>query len=529
MAHERHRPQRPRRDRRQRASRVSPDAGHLSGQPGHRAGHASARPRARSRRTIWRRPSTTDTACVLVQHPNFFGCLEDVEALAEIAHDAGALLVVVGRSDQPGPAQAAGRLRGRHRRGRRAIAGQSDGVRRAVPGHHGLPRAVRAPHAGPLVGQTVDRRGKRCWVLTLQTREQHIRREKATSNICTNQGLFALRATVYLALLGPQGLREVAELCLQKAHYAAEQLTAGGTLAAGLRPADVQGVRRPRPRRPASTSCWPKRASGGFFAGVPLGRWYPELADCLLVAVTEKRTEAGDRRAWSLPWPSSNRKDVEPLMRNTRATQLLFELVEARPPGDAVAGVRRARRAARPSCCRPRRLADAPPPLPELAEPDVVRHFINLSTLNMSVDTHFYPLGSCTMKYNPKRNERLAALPGMADLHPYQPEDTLQGMLRTALRVAGDAGRDRRAAGRFAAAGGRGARRADGAAGGRGLFPRPRRAAHQGADPRQRPRHQSGQRRDGRLRACTVKSTPKGFVDLDDLARQARRRRRPCS
>jgi len=75
-------------------------------------------------------------------------------------------------------------------------------------------------------------------------------------------------------------------------------------------------------------------------------------------------------------------------------------------------------------------LADAPPPLPEVAEPDLVRHFTNLSTLNMSVDTHFYPLGSCTMKYNPKRNERLAALSGLADLHPYQPEDTLQGLLQ---------------------------------------------------------------------------------------------------
>ena len=90
-------------------------------------------------------------------------------------------------------------------------------------------------------------------------------------------------------------------------------------------------------------------------------------------------------------------------------------------------------------------LAAAPPPLPELAEPDIVRHFTNLSTLNMSVDTHFYPLGSCTMKYNPKRNERLASLPGMADLHPYQPEETLQGLLAIALRAAADPGRDRRA------------------------------------------------------------------------------------
>ena len=116
-------------------------------------------------------------------------------------------------------------------------------------------------------------------------------------------------------------------------------------------------------------------------------------------------------------------------MRNTRATQLLFELSK---PGRRAMRIPASDVPEVPldellpaSCC-----AAAPPPLPELAEPDMVRHFANLSTLNMSVDTHFYPLGSCTMKYNPKRNERLAALPGMADLHPYQPEETLQGMLQ---------------------------------------------------------------------------------------------------
>jgi glycine dehydrogenase subunit 2 len=123
-------------------------------------------------------------------------------------------------------------------------------------------------------------------------------------------------------------------------------------------------------------------------------------------------------------------------MQNPTTSKLLFELSK---PG---------RRGTRmPPCDVPRRsaeelipdsmLATETPPLPEVAEPDVVRHFTNLSTQNMSVDTHFYPLGSCTMKYNPKRNERMASLPGFADLHPYQPDETLQGMLQMLFELQG--------------------------------------------------------------------------------------------
>jgi len=230
------------------------------------------------------------TACVLVQHPNFFGCLEPMQAAGEIAHRAGAMLVaavdpislgLLARPDQYGADVV-------------VAEGQCLGSPMSFGGPYLGILACREQFVrrmpGRLVGQTVDRLGRRCWTLTLQTREQHIRREKATSNICTNQGLLALRAAVYLAAMGPQGLRAVAELCLQKARYAMDRLASTGVFTPAFdRPAFKEFVVRAAGGR-VEAICQ-AALQQGILAGVPLGRWYPELADCLLVAVTEKRTK----------------------------------------------------------------------------------------------------------------------------------------------------------------------------------------------------------------------------------------------
>jgi glycine dehydrogenase subunit 1 len=231
------------------------------------------------------------TACVVIQQPNFFGAIEDGAALAKIAHDAGALVVAafdplsVGLLKRPGDWGA-------------DIA-VAEGHSLGTPMQYGGPylgimacreKLVRRM-PGRIAGQTVDRRGKRCFVLTMQTREQHIRREKATSNVCTNQGLFALRATIYLALLGPEGLRETASLCLQKSHYAAEKLCENDRFELAFNaPTFKEFVVRDRQGRVEELMA--DALEAGFLAGVPLGGWYPELEDCFLVAVTEKRTKA---------------------------------------------------------------------------------------------------------------------------------------------------------------------------------------------------------------------------------------------
>jgi glycine dehydrogenase subunit 1 len=237
------------------------------------------------------------TACVIVQHPNFFGNLERVHELAEIAHRHGALLVVSCDPISLGVLKSPGALG--------ADIAVAEGQSLGTPLSYGGPflgvMACREPFVrrmpGRIAGETVDRRGRRCWVLTLQTREQHIRRDKATSNICTNQGLFALRASIYLATMGPQGMRSVANLCLRKARYAAARLCADDRFERRFAaPSFKEFVIRDRSGQVATLL--DEAVAEGYLAGVPLGRWYPELDDCFLVAVTEQRTR-GQIDGWA--------------------------------------------------------------------------------------------------------------------------------------------------------------------------------------------------------------------------------------
>jgi glycine dehydrogenase subunit 1 len=230
-----------------------------------------------------------DVLAVIVQHPNFFGSLEEVETISKATHDRGGLFIVsfdpisLGLLKRPG----------QYRADIAVAEGQCLGNPMVYGGPYLGIMACREEFVrkipGRLVGQTVDRNGKRCWVLTLQTREQHIRREKATSNICTNQGLFALRAAVYLAALGPQGLKETAQHCLYKAHYASQQLATVPEIAVKFaRPFFKEFTVEVKADVPALLS---RLLKAGYLAGLALGRWYPSLANCITLAVTEKRTK----------------------------------------------------------------------------------------------------------------------------------------------------------------------------------------------------------------------------------------------
>src|SRR2546421_7426646 len=232
------------------------------------------------------------TAAVVVQSPNFFGCIENVTAIAEKAQAAGALLVVVVTE-----AMSFGLLKSPGACGADIVVadGQSSGVPVSFGGPYVGLFATRDKYArqipGRLVGEAYDKQGRRGFVLTLATREQHIRREKATSNICTNEGLIALAATIYLETMGRRGVQEVARQCAQKAHYAAREIAKLKDFSLPFSAPFFNEfvVRAPVEAPPLLESLATKRGING---GIALSRFNSKRANDFLVCVTETNTRA---------------------------------------------------------------------------------------------------------------------------------------------------------------------------------------------------------------------------------------------
>jgi glycine dehydrogenase subunit 1 len=231
---------------------------------------------------------TPETACVLIQSPNFFGTIEDVEAIADIAHKNGSFLVVsiaeavsLGIIEPPRQADVV------------AMEAQSFGVPVGFGGPYCGVIATREQYVrqmpGRLVGQTTDKTGKRGFVLTLATREQHIRREKATSNICTNQALVALMANIFMTIYGKVGLRELAKQNLAKAAYAADQFGKHAKVMFGGAPRFHEFI--------VQTSEDPYAINGRLLGhrmigGLPLKKFYPEFGNAALWCCTELTTRS---------------------------------------------------------------------------------------------------------------------------------------------------------------------------------------------------------------------------------------------
>ncbi len=227
------------------------------------------------------------TAAVIIQYPNFFGCVEDLKAAAQAAHGKGALLVAVIDPIALGILKNPGEL------GADIVVGEGQALGKSISfggpylGIFACREDFIRQMPGRIVGETKDRRRRRGYVLTLQAREQHIKRERATSNICTNEALVALTAAVYLSLMGGRGLRDIASLCLQKSHYALDELKKKG-----IKPLfDAPFFKEFAVAVKDVKSLNKRLLKDNIIGGLDLGDHYPELAGKMLLAVTEKRTQ----------------------------------------------------------------------------------------------------------------------------------------------------------------------------------------------------------------------------------------------
>lgn len=229
-----------------------------------------------------------DVACVIVQYPNFFGQIEPLKEIEPIAHAHKGMFVVASNPLALGVLTPPGQF------GADIVVGDAQpfGIPTQFGGPHcgyfAVKSALMRKIPGRLVGQTTDEEGRRGFVLTLQAREQHIRRDKATSNICSNQALNALAASVAMTALGKNGVKEMATMNIQKAHYAKEAFVNNGLHVVFTGPFfNELVVRMNKPVAEINKKLLEKRIIGGY----DLGRDYPELQNCMLIAVTELRTK----------------------------------------------------------------------------------------------------------------------------------------------------------------------------------------------------------------------------------------------
>ncbi len=236
-----------------------------------------------------KRTVSKKTACVVVQNPNFFGLLENVEEIEPLVHLSGALLIMVCDPISLGVLKPPGEYKADMAVGEGQSLGNRQNFGGPFLGYFAAKKELIRRMPGRIIGATQDQEGKKGFVMILQTREQHIRREKATSNICTNQALCALACCVYLSLLGKSGLRKVAELCLQKSHYAAERIKELDGFKMRFESPFFKEfvVQTPLPPEEIIKALLKK----DIFAGVDLKRFNLGLENCLLIAVTEKRTK----------------------------------------------------------------------------------------------------------------------------------------------------------------------------------------------------------------------------------------------
>ena len=336
------------------------------------------------------------TACVYIQHPNYYGNLEDAEEIGEIVHDAGAKYVMGVNPISLGVIKTPAEYGADVAVGEGQPLGLSIAFGGPYLGFMAATQKMMRNLPGRIVGQTEDHNGKKGYVLTLQAREQHIRREKASSNICSNQALCALAVGVYLATMGNEGIKKAATLSTSKAHYLSAELAKVG---------------------------YQTENKGEFFhefvtvSDVPAAK--------ALAALEEKGILGGTQNPVVLYISEYQRRDGRSCSDSEGgAVMLIFEKSRPGRGCDLL-----------PECDvevtlpqekdkREKKLH-----LPELSEIELSRHYTELAKKSHGVNDGFYPLGSCTMKYNPKINEDMAALPGFTEIHPLQPTHTVQGCL----------------------------------------------------------------------------------------------------